>query len=48
MIIIFRTVFEDVFRMVHPRAVTPLTVGERMLPEGVRVAVLGLDRQLRS
>jgi len=47
-IIIFRTVFEDVFRMVHPRAVTPLTVGERMLPEGVRVAVLGLDRQLRS
>src|SRR5215204_2693225 len=47
-IIIFRTVFEDVFRMVHPRAVTPLTVGERMLLEGVRVAVLGLDRQLRS
>jgi trk system potassium uptake protein len=41
-IIIFRTVFEDVFRMVHPRAVTPLRIGDRVLPEGVRVAVLGL------
>jgi trk system potassium uptake protein len=28
--------------MVHPRAVTPLRVGDRLLPEGVRVAVLGL------
>src|SRR5829696_6181332 len=42
MIIIFRTVFEDIFRMVHPRAVTPLRIGDRVLPEGVRVAVLGL------
>ncbi len=41
-IIIFRTVFEDVFRMVHPRAVTPLRIGDRVLPEAVRVAVLGL------
>ena len=41
-IIIFRTIFEDVFRMVHPRAVTPLRIGDRVLPEGVRVAVLGL------
>lgn len=47
-IIIFRTVFEDVFRMVHPRAVTPLRIRDRVLPEGVRVAVLGLDRDLRS
>ena len=42
MIIVFRTVFEDIFRMVHPRAVTPLRIGDRVLPEGVRVAVLGL------
>jgi len=42
MIIIFRTVFEDIFRMLHPRAVTPLRIGDRVLPEGVRVAVLGL------
>jgi trk system potassium uptake protein TrkH len=41
-IIVFRTVFEDVFRMVHPRAVTPLRIGTRVLPEGVRMAVLGL------
>lgn len=41
-IIIFRTIFEDAFRMVHPRAVTPLRIGDRVLPEGVRVAVLGL------
>ena len=41
-LIVLRTVFEDVFRMVHPRAVTPLRVGDRVLPEGVRAAVLGL------
>lgn len=41
-IIVLRTIFEDVFRMVHPRAVTPLRIGDRVLPEGVRVAVLGL------
>ncbi len=41
-IIILRTIFEHVFRMVHPRAVTPLRIGDRVLPEGVRVAVLGL------
>jgi trk system potassium uptake protein len=41
-IIVFRTVFEDIFRMVHPRAVTPLRIGDRLLPEAVRVAVLGL------
>jgi trk system potassium uptake protein TrkH len=27
---------------VHPRAVTPLKIGDRIVPEGVRVAVLGL------
>ena len=41
-LIILRTILEDVFRMVHPRAVTPLRVGNRTLPEGVRMAVLGL------
>jgi trk system potassium uptake protein TrkH len=41
-IVIFRTILQDIFRMVHPRAVTPLVVGGRMVPEGVRLAVLGL------
>lgn len=41
-LIVFRTIFQDVFRMVHPRAVTPLRVGGRVIPEGVRLAVLGL------
>jgi trk system potassium uptake protein TrkH len=41
-IIVFRTAFQDVFRMVHPQAVTPLRIGGRIVPEGVRTAVLGL------
>ncbi len=41
-LIVLHTIFEDVFRMVHPHAVTPLRIGDRLLPEGVRVAVLGL------
>jgi trk system potassium uptake protein TrkH len=41
-VVVFRTVLQDVFRMVHPRAVTPLVLGERIVPEGVRMAVLGL------
>jgi trk system potassium uptake protein TrkH len=41
-LIVFRTVFQDIFRMVHPRAVTPLKIGGHVVPEGVRVAVLGL------
>ena len=41
-LIIFRTILQDIFRMVHPRAVTPLQLGERVVPETVRVAVLGL------
>src|SRR5215216_4782301 len=41
-IVIFRTIVQDIFRMVHPRAVTPLVVGGRMVPEGIRLAVLGL------
>jgi trk/ktr system potassium uptake protein len=41
--IVFRTHFQELFRMVHPRAVTPLRIGDRIVPEGVRVAVLGLS-----
>jgi Trk-type K+ transport system membrane component len=41
-LVIFRTLLQDIFRMVHPRAVTPLVVGGRMVPEGIRLAVLGL------
>jgi trk system potassium uptake protein TrkH len=41
-IIIFRTNFQDVFKMVHPRAMTPLRIGDRVVPEKVRVAVLSL------
>src|ERR671914_220316 len=41
-LIIFRTIMQDVFRMVHPRAVTPLQIGGRVVPEAVRIAVLGL------
>ena len=41
-LIIFRTILQDVFRMIHPRAVTPLQIGGRLVPETVRIAVLGL------
>jgi trk system potassium uptake protein len=41
-LIIFRTVLQDIFRMVHPRAITPMKLGGRIVPEGVRIAVLGL------
>src|SRR5918998_1362370 len=40
--VIFHTNVQEIFRMVHPRAVTPLKIGGRLVPEGVRVAVLGL------
>jgi trk system potassium uptake protein len=41
-LIIFRTILQDIFRMVHPRAVTPLKIGGGTIPEGVRLAALGL------
>ncbi len=41
-VVIFRTIFQDVFRMMHPRAVTPLKLGGQVIPEGIRLAVLGL------
>ncbi|CAN5596849.1 MAG: TrkH family potassium uptake protein [Actinomycetota bacterium] len=40
--IVFRTVGGDVFRMIHPRAITPLRLGGNVIPEGVRLAVLAL------
>ena len=40
--VVFRTNFQEVFRMIHPKAATPLRIGDRIVPEGVRVAVLGL------
>jgi trk system potassium uptake protein len=44
--VIFRTNFQELFQMVHPRAVTPLRIGGRrggrIIPEEVRVGVLGL------
>src|SRR5215213_2457045 len=41
-LIVFRTILQDVFRMIHPRAVTPLQIGGHVVPEAVRIAVLGL------
>ena len=41
-LIVFRTILQDIFRMVHPRAVTPLKIGGSVVPEAVRMAVLGL------
>jgi trk/ktr system potassium uptake protein len=41
-LIVFRTIFQDIFRMVHPRAVTHLKISGRVVPEGVRMAVLDL------
>jgi trk system potassium uptake protein TrkH len=41
-LIIFRTILQDIFRMVHPRAVIPLKIGGRVVSEGVRLAALGL------
>src|ERR671911_1177499 len=41
-LIVFRTILQDVFRIVHPRAITPLQIGGRVVPEGTRIAVLSL------
>ncbi len=41
-IIVFRTILADLMRSIHPRAVTPLKLGDRVIPESARVAVLGL------
>jgi len=36
-----RNAAQEMFRLVHPRAVTPLDLGDRVLPERLRVGVLG-------
>jgi len=36
-----RNAAQEMFRLVHPRAVTPLVLGDRALPERLRVGVLG-------
>lgn len=41
-IIVVRSVADDLLRGSHPRAVTPLKLGDRVIPEHVRMAVLGL------
>ena len=41
-VVVFRTNFQEVFKMIHPKAVTPLRMGGQVIPEEVRVAVLGL------
>ena len=41
-IVVFKTILADLLRSVHPRAVTPLMIGERMLSKQTRVAILGL------
>jgi trk system potassium uptake protein len=32
---------QEIFRLIHPRVVTPLVLGDRALPERLRVGVLG-------
>ena len=41
-IVVFKTIVADLFRGIHPRAVTPLTLGDRLLSEETRTAILGL------
>lgn len=40
-VLLVRHAAQDVFRMVHPQAVTPLKLGDRVVPERVRVTLLG-------
>jgi len=40
--VVFKTILADIVRSIHPRAVTPLTIGHRLVPEQTRIAVLGL------
>jgi len=41
-IIVVRSIGHNLLRSAHPQAVTPLKLGDRIIPEPVRVAVLGL------
>lgn len=40
-VLLGRNATQDAFRMVHPRAVTPLTLGSRVVPERLRITFLG-------
>ena len=40
-ILLARHAAQDVFRMVHPQAITPLKLGDRVVPERVRTTFLG-------
>ena len=42
-IIVFKTVAADLLRGIHPKAVRPLMLGDRVLSENIRTAVLGLS-----
>jgi trk system potassium uptake protein len=41
-LVIFKTILADLLRSIHPRAVTPLKLGPRLVPEQTRIAILGL------
>lgn len=41
-IIVFKTILGNLLRAAHPQAITPVKLGDRVLPEKTRVAVLGL------
>lgn len=41
LVVLFRHARQQVFRMLHPQAVTPLVLRERIVPERLRVNVLG-------
>lgn len=40
-VVLAKNAAQDALRMLHPRAVTPLRLGERVIPERLRQAVLG-------
>ncbi|CAN5596926.1 MAG: TrkH family potassium uptake protein [Actinomycetota bacterium] len=40
-VLLAKSAAQDAFRMIHPRAVTPLTMNGRVVPERLRVAFLG-------
>ncbi len=41
-IVVFKTILGDLLRSIHPQAVTPPRLGDRILAKRTRVAILGL------
>jgi trk system potassium uptake protein TrkH len=41
-IVVFKTILGDLLRSVHPQAITPVKIGDRILTERTRAAILGL------